>query len=911
MSKEFSVSVPSDTSRPGYGYSLKYLMLFVVVWTLLITFSLLWTSWKTRTNLEALAMVQARALSSKDVVYRRWGASFGGIYVNLNSGIVPNPLLTSHPQRDVVTASGVRLTLINPEYMSQMVYDMEDQSQGIKTGMISLNPLNPLNQPAPWEAVALRQLREGKRDVSIIENSDTGRILRLITPLLAEENCLQCHQKNGFVLGEVCGGLTVSVPMEPYEQQASSELFNSGFSHSLIWLFGLLAIGLGFKKYDLSEQARRNTEAELIRAKIKAEDASRAKGDFLANMSHEVRTPMNSIIGMTELVLDTHLSRYQKDCLETVKYSADSLLELINDILDFSKIESGMLEYENVAFNLPILIEETMRSLAVPAQKKGLEFVFFIQENVPKEVTGDQQRLKQVLLNLLNNAVKFTERGQVILRVTLSAENESSVQVAFAIEDTGIGIPEAFQEKLFSSYTQAETSTSRKFGGSGLGLAISKALTEGMGGTIRLQSRSGEGSTFTVVLPYPATQKDFSGPDSSFSGKKILIVDDHPTSREILENNLRQLGADVGSVDSGDSAVQMLHEARFRKAPYDAVLVDCDMPGMDGYTTIEIMRNHIDPKLPVIMMFTAKELGQNIGKCNEFKIDDYLIKPVSLGQLKQSVATLLNPQPEAEETAPLKKIASREKPAQKTSDTHPYHLLLAEDNAFNQKLALALTNKKNWKLTIVSDGQAAVDAVARTHFDLVLMDVQMPEVDGLSATRKIRKLSVERNPPLPIIGMTAYAMSGDRERCLAAGMDDYLSKPIKPELFYAVVERHLERLSPTFTEASGTNDLSHAFDQNLQKNRALMVAMAKDFLADYPEILEKLQLSVDRKECRNLELLAHNLKSVVGFFNADKAYCLARDLEYAAREGDLHRTEELFLALEQELKQVRKILMVI
>jgi two-component system, sensor histidine kinase and response regulator len=907
MSKEFSVSIPSDTSRPGYGYSLKYLMLFVVVWTFLITFSLLWTSWKTRTSLEALAMVQARALSSKDVVYRQWGASFGGIYVNLNSGIVPNPFLTSHPQRDVVTTSGIRLTLINPEYMSRMVYDMEDQSQGIRTGMISLNPLNPLNQPAPWEVVALRQLREGKRDVSIIENSDTGRILRLITPLIAEKNCLQCHKENGFVLGEVCGGLTLSVPMEPYEPQASSDFF----SHSLIWLFGLLAIGLGFKKYDLSEQARRNTEAELIRAKIEAEDASRTKGDFLANMSHEVRTPMNSIIGMTELVLDTHLSRYQQDCLETVKYSADSLLELINDILDFSKIESGMLEYEHVAFNLPILIEETMRSLAVPAQKKGLEFAFFIQEDVPKEVTGDQQRLKQVLLNLLNNAVKFTERGQVILRVTLSAENESSVQVAFTVEDTGIGISEAFQEKLFSSYTQAETSTSRKFGGSGLGLAISKALTEGMGGTIRLQSRVGEGSTFTVVLPYPGTQKVFSVPDPSFSGKKILIVDDHPTSREILENNLRQLGADVGSVDSGDSAVQMLHEARFRKAPYDAVLVDCDMPGMDGYTTIEIMRNHIDPKLPVIMMFTAKELGQNIEKCNEFKIDDYLIKPVSSGQLKQSVATLLHPQPEGEKTAPQKQPASRDKAVQKTSDTHQYHLLLAEDNAFNQKLALALTNKKNWKLTIVSDGQAAVDAVARTHFDLVLMDVQMPEVDGLSATRKIRKLSVERNPPLPIIGMTAYAMSGDRERCLAAGMDDYLSKPIKPELFYTVIERHLERQAPKLTEASSINDLSHAFDQNLQKNRSLMVAMAKDFLADYPEILEKLQLNVDQKQCRNLELLAHNLKSVVGFFNADKAYCLARDLEHAAREGDLRRTEELFFALEQELKQVRKILMVI
>lgn len=907
MNLDSSLPDPADSARPGQGYPLKYLVLFILIWTLLISFSLLWTSWKTRTNLNALAMVQARALSSKDVVYRRWSASFGGIYVNTDSGVVPNPLLTNHPQRDVLTDSGIHLTLINPEYMSQMVYAMEDRTQGIKTGMISLHPLDPMIQPLAWEIDALQQLRTGKEYVSITESTEAGRVLRLMTPLRTEATCLQCHQQNGYVLGEVCGGLTISVPMKPYEQQASSELFNSAFSHSLIWIFGILGIGIGFKKYDTSEQARRNSEVELIRAKTRAEDASRAKGDFLANMSHEVRTPMNSIIGMTELVLDTPLSRYQQDCLETVKFSADSLLELINDILDFSKIEAGMLEYERVPFKLPLLIEETMRALSVPAQKKGLEFAFFIEEHVPREVLGDPQRLRQILLNLLSNAVKFTERGHVALRVSLVEEKEACCQVVFAIEDTGIGISESFQERLFSSYTQAETSTSRKFGGSGLGLAISKALTEGMGGSIGLRSALGEGSTFTVTLPFTDAERAPSGTDPRWSGKKILIVDDYSLSREFLHNNLSQLGVEVGSIDSGDSAVQMLHEARFRQTPYAAVIVDCSMPGMDGFTTVEIMREHIDPDLPVLMMFTTRELAKNIPKCEVAKINGYLVKPISLSQLRHAATSLFSLGKELSAEREEKKEGEG-KTVREPHALHPYHLLLAEDNTFNQKLALALAHKKNWKLTIVSDGKAAVEAVAKSYFDLVLMDVQMPEIDGLSATRKIRQLSLTRSRPLPIIGMTAYAMSGDRERCLASGMNDYLSKPIRPELFYAVVERHLEVQSPDSGDATREQGLNQTFDQNLQKNRALMVDMAKDFLADCPEILEKLQLSIAQKECSEIEILAHNLKSVVGFFNADKAYNLARELETAARLGNVPRTEELLPLLEQELAHMRTLL---
>ncbi len=873
--------------------------------------SLAWTTWTTRSNLNNLALVQARAVSENDVLYRRWGSSFGGIYVNMASGVIPNALLKNHPDRDLETLSGQKLTLVNPEYMSQMVYDLEGQGRRLSTGMTSLEPLNPRNEPDRWEMIALKQLQEGASDVSIIEDRPEGRFLRLITPLRAELGCLQCHNSRGYELGEICGGLTVVVPMQPYEQQARNDLFNQGITHALIWLFGLLTIGLGFRKYATSEWARRRTENELIAAKLVAESASRAKGDFLANMSHEVRTPMNAILGMTELVLDTELHQHQRDCLETVKTSADSLLGLINDVLDFSKIEAGMLKFEMIPFRLRDLVDEAMRTTAVPAHRKGLEMVGSVAAEVPDCLFGDPLRIRQVLLNLLGNAVKFTEQGAVVLHVDLLEQVEANTcHLSFSVKDSGIGISEDNLNTLFKNFSQADVSTSRKFGGSGLGLAISKALVEGMGGRISVQSEVGKGSNFSAELPFCYDSESCLPVVSCIIGKKVLVVDDHPVVRDVVVEYLRQLGVQASSIDSGDSAIQKLHEARFCNEPFSAVLIDYSMAGMDGFITAEIIREHLDAALPIVMMFTTEELGKGLEGCRELRIDGYLSKPVSLGRLQVALGILWDEGVEggAEiQNDPELPVVQRE--LSPLSSEYRPQLLLAEDNTFNQKLAMALASKKNWEMTVVTDGQAAVDAISARSFDLVLMDVQMPVVDGLEATRRIRQICHERKLNISIIGMTASAMSGDRERCLEAGMDDYVAKPIKPECFYEVIERYLDKTSNSPSRSMSGQRLDYAFTQNVQKNKTLMAELVRDFLEDYPRVMEELRAGIGNQQCGEVEVLAHNLKSVIGFFNADVAFQMARQLETAAHEEDLENVRDVFLMLEGELRQVRENLM--
>lgn len=892
-------SLPGERSLPRY--LIKYLLLFVGIWTLLIAASLAWTAHATNKNLEQLALVQARTLSAKDVLYRRWGSNYGGIYVNLATGIEPNPLLSDFPDRDIRTETGETLTLVNPEYMSQMVYAMEDPSLGIKTGMTSTRPLNPKNQPDDWESAALGLLQQGEPDVSTIEERSEGRVLRLMTPLKGEAGCLQCHEKHGFVSGDLCGGLTVVVPMKPYEEQARSEIFSQGFNHVLIWLFGLLAIGLGFRQYAASERTRQRMQNDLIAASRAAEAANRAKGEFLANMSHEVRTPMNAIIGMTDLALDGNLSPHQKDCLETVKFSAESLLGLLNDILDFSKIEAGMLEFENVAFSLGESVETVMRSLAVAAHKKDIEFLFVVSPAVPDGLLGDPLRLRQILLNLLSNAIKFTEEGEVVLRVEMAESTAGDCRLRFAVSDTGIGISESAQERLFQNFSQADVSTSRKYGGTGLGLAISKALAEGMGGAISLRSTPGQGSTFTVELPFAVSPAHAPLQPKVLFGKKLLVVDDHPLSAALLVEELRRLGAESLSCAAGDEAIQRIHEARHRQAPFDGVILDGTMPGMDGLTTATIIREHLDAQMPILLLLTTVDPGLQIARCQEAGLRDYLLKPVAPRQILLALASCLTRQ--AWEDAHYDTVDDGGQPTLSQVQGNSYHLLLAEDNAFNQKLALALARKKNWKLTLVSDGQAAIDAVAQGDFDLVLMDVQMPEVDGLQATRTIRQLNRERGRDIPVIGMTAHAMAGDRERCLAAGMDEYLAKPIRPELFYEVVERFL-RQSADPREGGGSSRSD--FGAQIADKGNLLADMAREFLRDFPETLENLGRGRNQGDRRELEMVAHNIKSVVGFFQAEEAMELARQLETCAREDRLAEVGTLFEDLDAALRRLRQ-----